>query len=294
MNTKRHAKLNRLHRLLPEGLLADARWFNAHGYPSNLRARYVAAGWLEKVGPSVYRRPLFKAGFEDVPVALHWKHVVVSLQLVMGYPLAISGETALTLQGRAHYLPMGGLKQIDLHSNGPAPIWLVRLVGETRFSTRDGRRLFQTQQVAQALDTLKSYLANDSLDFFQPFPGGYRCRGHGERDWPFLLSGPERAIIEVMDGLPGDRTKFHGADMLMQGLYDLNPDRVGELLRDCCSIDAKRLFLWFAERHEHSWLDDVDLSGVDLGRGKRSFWTGGTYDPKYRVVMPVAELDAGG
>ena len=294
MNAKRHAKLNQLARRLPEGLLADAAWFNARGYPSNLRARYLAAGWLEEVGPGVYRRPLCMAGFEGVPVTLAWQHVVVSLQLVMGYPLAVGGETALTLQGRAHYLPLGGLNVIDLFGDCPAPAWLASLAGKARFRTRDSRRLFRTQRVGQAMEALKNRLVTETPDWLQPFPGGYWCRDRGEKDWPFLVSGPERAILEVMASLPADRAMFHAADMLMEGLDDLHHVRVGELLRDCRSIKVKRLFLWFAERHGHDWIDDVDLSGVDLGSGKRSFWTGGTYDPKYRVVMPVAELDTGG
>ena len=294
MSAKRYSKLNKLHRLLPEGLLADAAWFNARGYPSNLRAGYAAAGWLEEAGPGVYRRPLCRAGFEEVAAPLRWQHVVVSLQLVMGYPLAVGGATALTLLGHAHYIPFREPVVVELFGDGPAPAWLARLGGGTGFRFLDGRRLFRTQRVAPALAALKSHMANDALHWHQPFPCNFTYSNSAGPDWPILLSRPERAILEVMDGLPGDRTRFHGADMLMENLYDLHPNRVEELLRDCRSIKVKRLFLWFASRHGHAWLEDVDLTGVDLGRGKRSFWAGGTYDPKYRVVMPVAELDAGG
>ena len=294
MTAPKYSKLKRLHKLLPEGLIADAAWFNSHGYPSSLRSNYVAAGWLENVAPGICRRPLFRAGFEGVPVELDWRQILVSSQLVMGYPLAVGGETALTLLGRAHYLPLGGFNRIDLHSDGPAPAWLTRIPGKVRFRIGDARRLFRNPRVRQALKELKEHLADGTLDWLLPLPSGYRFQAGGIRDWPLLLACPEQAIFEVMDRLPGDRTVFHGADMLMEGLYDLDHERVGELLRDCRSIKVKRLVLWFAERHEHPWLDEVDFADVDLGRGTLSFWKGGTFDPKYRVVMPVNELDAGG
>ena len=71
--------LNRLHRLLPEGLLADAAWFTSAGYPSSLRSRYVASGWLQPVTRGVFRRPLHKPGFEATAAPLRWQHVVISL-----------------------------------------------------------------------------------------------------------------------------------------------------------------------------------------------------------------------
>jgi hypothetical protein len=38
---------------------------------------------------------------------------------------------------------------------------------------------------------------------------------------------------------------------------------------------VKRLFLWFAERHEHAWLKKLDRKDVDLGQGKRMLAKGG-------------------
>ena len=61
--------LNRLHRLL-EGLVADAAWFSRMGYPSSLRSRYLASGWLQPVARGVFRRPLHKPGLEETAVPL--------------------------------------------------------------------------------------------------------------------------------------------------------------------------------------------------------------------------------
>ena len=54
--------LNRLHRLLPEGLVADAAWFTRMGYPSSLRSRYLASGWLQPVARGGVSAPAAQAG----------------------------------------------------------------------------------------------------------------------------------------------------------------------------------------------------------------------------------------
>ncbi len=105
------------------------------------------------------------------------------------------------------------------------------------------------------------------------------------------MSGPERAILELLDEVP-QRETFHQADMLMEGLRNLSPRRLHTLLSDCRSVKVKRLFLWFAERHNHSWLSQLDRSGIDLGRGKRMLVRGGKLDNKFDITVPET-LDAG-
>ena len=104
------------------------------------------------------------------------------------------------------------------------------------------------------------------------------------------MSAPERAILELLDEVP-ERETFHQADMLMEGLRNLSPRRLQKLLSDCRSIKVKRLFLWYAERHNHAWLKKLDRSGINLGRGKRMLVRGGKLDPKYSITVP-GEFDA--
>ena len=75
-----------------------------------------------------------------------------------------------------------------------------------------------------------------------------------------------------------DRETFHQADMLMEGLRKLSPRRLQTLLADCRSVKVKRLFFWFAERHQHAWLKQLDRNGIDLGHGKRMLVRGGKLD----------------
>lgn len=111
------------------------------------------------------------------------------------------------------------------------------------------------------------------------------------KDWQLIMSLPERAVLEVLDEVP-QRETFHQVDMLVDGLGNLSPRRLQSLLLGCCSVKVKRLFFWFAERHKHSWLKELDRKAVDLGKGKRMIVRGGKLDTKFNITIP-GNLDAG-
>jgi hypothetical protein len=104
-----------------------------------------------------------------------------------------------------------------------------------------------------------------------------------------LFSTDERAMFEVLQDVP-TRESVYEADVLMQGLVNVRPARVMSLLTACASVKVKRLFLALAERHQHQWLAHLDLSKVDLGKGKRMLVSGGKLHPKYLITLP-ADLD---
>jgi hypothetical protein len=98
-------------------------------------------------------------------------------------------------------------------------------------------------------------------------------------------STPERALLELLDELPRHES-FHQVDALVEGLRNLSPRRLQMLLNDCKSIKVKRLFFWFAERHRHAWLKQIDQAQVNLGAGKRMLVKGGKFDSKYLITVP--------
>jgi hypothetical protein len=51
-------------------------------------------------------------------------------------------------------------------------------------------------------------------------------------------------------------------------------------------VKTKRLFLWFAHRHNHAWLKMIDTEKIDIGKGKRMLVPGGRLDPKYLITVP--------
>ncbi len=122
--------------------------------------------------------------------------------------------------------------------------------------------------------------------------GGLVRQRWGHWDWPLTLSSPERAILELLDEIP-QRETFHQTDMLIEGLRILSPRRLHKLLVDCRSVKVKRLFLWFAERHDHAWLKQLDRNDIDLGHGKRMLVRGGRLDPKFNITVPE-NIDADG
>lgn len=72
----------------------------------------------------------------------------------------------------------------------------------------------------------------------------------------------------------------------MESLLTLRPALVQKLLEACRSVKVKRLFMYMAERGSLSWVEQLDLTKVDLGRGDRTVVEGGRLDPKYRITVP--------
>lgn len=247
-------KLNRLNQELPEGLIVDAAWLETRGYSASLRRKYVASGWLEKINHTVYRRPRGQ---------LDWRQVVISLQMLMGWPLVVGGRTALELRGLGHYLART-TSEVHLYGRKPPPAWLAKLDLDARFVSHNSARLFSSEDAAdQEFSTL-------------PW---------GQWNWPMALSSPERAVLELLDELPA-RESFHQVDKLFEGLSSLSPRRLQALLEVCGSVKVKRLFFFFADRHPHAWLKHLNKSSVDLGSGNRMLVRGGRLDAAYKITVP--------
>ena len=136
---------------------------------------------------------------------------------------------------------------------------------------------------------LREVLANDIAAVPAKLAGGVTWQRVTGGGWPVLLSTPERAALEMLDELPKNES-FEQADMLMENLVNLRPASMSEMLKDCQSVKAKRLFLWFAERHAHDWFSGLNLAGVNLGSGKRVIALGGRLDSTYGITVPKGLL----
>lgn len=264
-------KLNWLEKELPEGLLVDAAWLTKHGFSTSLRTQYVQKGWLEQPARRVFRRPRGKLG---------WQQVVISLQTLLEYPLIVGGRTALELQGYQHYLSQ---ETLAVHLYGPErpPTWLHTLPVTVRFLYHNDRALFRNQPVTKGLSSLSWDIRKDQASSAD----GFMRQPWGQWDWPLTLSTPERAILELLDELPNDES-FEYADKLMEGLTNLRPHRMQKLLVDCRSVKVKRLFFFFADRHQHAWLKRLDKKAIDLGAGKRTLVPGGKFNSEYGITVP--------
>jgi hypothetical protein len=278
MAKQKQGKLNWLERNLPEGLLVDAAWLNKHRYSTSLRSQYVAAGWLEQPARGVYQRPAWGP--------LTWQQAVISLQILLEWSLVVGGRTALELQGYAHYLPRE-TKEVHLYGPKAPPRWLHKLPLGVRFVFHNGRTLFRDQPITRGLNVLNWNVAKGHGVSTDSIHGSLTTQPWGQWEWPLTLSTPERAILEVLDELPS-RESFDHLDKLIEGLANLSPRRLQKLLADCRSVKVKRLFFFFADRHQHAWLKRLDKDRIDLGAGKRMLVKGGRLDPTYRITVPGA------
>ncbi|GJM04774.1 MAG: hypothetical protein DHS20C09_07650 [marine bacterium B5-7] len=267
MNGHNEGKLNQLLKLLPEGLLVDASWLEERGYYRSLRSHYVAAGWLKQSARGVFRRPRGELG---------WEQVVISLQILLNYPVSIGGRTALEQQGYAHYLSQN-LNTIHLYSDVKLPSWIHKLGLKQSFVVHNRLRILPTAKVnVDLLALTQMYAEKESALKLIPW---------GQWQWPMVVSTPERAFLELLDELPQKET-FHLADVTMEGLSTISPRRMQSLLETTKSIKVKRLFFFFADRHHHRWLNQIDKKRIKLGKGKRMLVKGGKYLPEYQITVP--------
>jgi hypothetical protein len=274
MTIHRGGKLNQLERLLPEGLLVDAAWLEKQGYSRALRHQYVSAGWLEQPVRGVYHRQRSISS---------WEQIVISLQALLRYPVSVGGRSALKLQGYAHYLPASpDIRTIHLYTEKKLPGWLSKLPGNAHFISHNRSRFLSP--IHQDVDALTLDDAGSGTDLTS-LPGELLIMPWGQWKWPLVISSPERAILELMDELPQNES-FHQVDMIMEGLVNLRPRRLQGLLEDARSVKVKRLFFFFADRHQHKWLSHLNREKVSLGSGKRVVFKGGKLDPKYHITVP--------
>lgn len=275
MGEQKGTKLNLLQDVLEEGLLAPSWWLQSQGYSRSLLAKYVASGWLTVPARGVYRRP---------GPPLKWQHVVASLQLLAGSFLHVGGRTALVQRGLGHYVRMSGSETIYLYGPEVLPRWVNGLGLRERFVVRNDAMFSalraRRNEQGVAVDLYDRPVAPDRLADF-----GLWEETWGAWDWRLWYASDERAMFEVLQDVPA-RESVYDADLLMQGLANLRPARVSALLEACGNIKVKRLFLALAERHQHAWFKHLDISGVDLGKGKRVLVPGGKLHPEYLITLP--------
>jgi hypothetical protein len=260
-------------------LVVDSGWLERQGVSRQLRRKYVMHGWLHTLARGVFCRPLVP----DSPSTVPWQQLLISLNALENLPVAAGARTALELQGFSHYVSSAGPREAHLYANGALPGWVSRVPVDTKLVTHNARRLFRNRDVP-------AFFTKGDAPQKAAEDSGF-TQQQGQWKYPLTMSMPERAILELLDEVP-KRETFHQADVLMEGLRNLSPRRLQWLLADCKSVKVKRLFFWFAERHNHAWLPKIDRSSIDLGKGKRMLVRGGKLDPTYNITVPD-KMDAG-
>ena len=268
-NHQKTPKLKPLLEDVPPGFYVDAAWLVARKIDRKSIHDYAKRGWLESVVRGLYRRPFTSA--EDPGSRTSWVIPVLSMQWLMHYDVHVGGKTALAVRGHTHYLNLGERETIFLYGSD-IPTWLKRLPTRHVFKTRT-RALFGGDTAG--IEKLSNR------------------NGFTDSRWPLTVSSPERAVLELINELPNKET-FDTVDTLFQGLANLRPKRLHELLMLCNSIKVKRLFFVFADRHNHAWRKHLDTGAYNLGSGPRGLIKGGRMHPVYRIAVPEAYVSTEG
>lgn len=246
-------KINRILQEWVSGTVVSSDWLKQRGVGKHLADQYVKSGWLERVGRGAFKRK------GDV---ISWEGAICSLQKHFNCPLHPGGKTSLELQGLAHFIRMQDHEEIVAWKAPDIriPQWFsgFEFSAESRFRIK-------------------------SLHLFSKTTGGFT--EHKSENLTIQISTPERAVLELLADVPG-RESFDETWHIFQGLSTLRPNMLQKLLYSCTSIKVKRLFLYLAEVSGHVWFEKLNVSEIDLGKGKRVVVPGGAFNKKYRITVP--------
>ncbi|MCL2335479.1 MAG: type IV toxin-antitoxin system AbiEi family antitoxin [Endomicrobia bacterium] len=252
MNVKTQTFLKKLDPIPPNTVVLSS-WLLKQGISSSLQQKYRLNGWLKPIGKGAFLKfSSEKASFSGA---------VYALQKQAELKVHIGAMAALVLYGKTHYGRFKNNWQLFANRGVVLPKWFK----EYDFGDKDSWKLFNT-------DFLPEDLALQEYD-----TGNFTVR----------ISKVERAAIEALYLAP--------KDVGLQEMYEIfgqfrnfRPTVLQTLLEQCKSVKVKRLFLYFAEKTNASWLK-FDLSKIDLGKGVRVIQKGGKYNAKYSIM--IGDLD---
>lgn len=255
MASSTSSKINQLLKIWPSGTVAVLPWLEKQGVYQQLVHEYEKTSWVHRVGRGAY----VKAGDK-----VEWTGGLYAIQEQMRFPIRAGGKTALQMQGYSHILPMGKGAKVSLF--GPPGVKLPTWFRQYRWG------------VKLRYATTNLFAGEEDEGLTRKEMGSYRA----------IVSAPERAMMEVLHGVPGEES-YEEAKLLMEGLTTLRPKVVQALLEQCASVKVKRLFMVVAESCRHAWVNKLDLSKVDFGKGKRMLVRGWRLDSKYNITVPDTE-----
>jgi len=246
MNTTEQTKINLLLQKLPSGALYFGSWLNGNGISYFLQRHYRNSLWLTAIDKGVMYRTGEKPTFFNALSCFNSQ---------LNKKFHIGALSALEMRGFAHYVPLGR-QTIIVYC--PRNEWFPKW-----FSKYDW-----------GVEILKKYSEFSETGISTI----------NENNFEVAVSSPERAFLESLAFAP----KYYNLTDLyqvMEMLNGLRPNLLQQLLEECNSIKVKRLFLYMSEKAGHSWLEDLNLSKINLGKGKRSIVKNGVYNAKYQITI---------
>ena len=255
MTTQNETKLKKLFSLMQPGKVVTASWLEDFGISRDLQKYYIESGWLEVLGRGAYKKPGDN---------LEWHGALNAIQKQVNTKIHVGGLTALALHGFSHYFRMSN-EIIYLFSprKEKLPKWFTDYNWNVEIEHKESTFL----------------------------PIGLGIKNTEIKQDMVLTSLPERAIMECLFLAPR-KMDLVECYHLFEGLVNLKPKLVTELLESCNSVKVKRLFLYMADKANHQWFQFLNLDKVDIGTGNRILVEKGVYQSKYLISVPkeLAEL----
>ena len=249
MTTVNRTKINKLLQEQPLGVVLISSWLAKQGYSIDLQKHYRKTNWLQSIGKGAHIRANDKVGYDGA---------IYALQNQAQLTIHPGGRTALSLLGKAHYLEFSANKVVLFGGGGEKlPAWFKK------YSWGVKVEYYETSFLLQDLGLTEIEVKNFSIK----------------------VSGAARALMECLYLAPQKQDLVECFE-LMEGLNNLPPKQVQTLLENCQSVKVKRLFLYMAEKAKHSWFTYLDVSKIDLGKGKRSIVKNGVFVGKYEITVP--------
>ncbi|HEC44252.1 MAG TPA: hypothetical protein ENI20_15630 [Bacteroides sp.] len=254
MTTKNETNLKTLFKVLQPGCVATIDWLEGYGISRNLQKYYLKSGWLESVGRSAYKKPGDN---------IEWQGALSSIQKQTKTIVHVGGLSALSLQGFSHYFR---LNNESLHLFTPLQTKLPKWFKSNSWGLE-----------------LQHHLSS----FLPPEIGLKELKVN---QISIKVSSPERAIIECLLLAP-QKMDLVECYHIFEGLVNLRPKLLNELLVECNSVKVKRLFLYMAEKSGHQWFQFLETNQIDIGKGNRMFGKNGVHVSKYLISIPKELAD---
>lgn len=293
MSSSKGNKLNLLLASWTKGIPMISAQLKKFGISQQLVNRYVKSKWLISLGKGVF----IKIGDQ-----IDWTGALFTLQTELGLSVHVGGKTALDFSGVSHYA----------HFLGKSIVWLFGKKGEKLpkwFINRKWNRrikyitpnLFNNEIIGLEEHTSTGFrISTNTLDdIIVPNPANKKNLENYKivtatasevlkeisKGYKITVSSIERAALEMLHLVPSQQT-LEEAKYLMEGLMTLRPALLQRLLEQCRSIKTKRLFIFLAELCRLPCLEYLDLTKINLGKGKRVIGTGGHYIAKHQISIP--------
>lgn len=240
MDVQKKQKINQLLQQHVPGTVLTQAWLEHHGYTRQLMAQYINSLWFERIGQGALIRKGDQVG---------WQGAVYALQKELELPIHIAGKSALNFFGFGHYVTLGSQQTLYLSAHSTT-----------------GRTIKLPKWFNQHDWDIEIKLTAGSL-FTENEVGLVNKAQNGNFRFLLMYAEPERAILELLHLVSRDQS-IEEAFYFMEGLTTLRSDVLQILLQSCQSYKVKRLFLLLAELCQHTWFSAIDLSKIDLGKGK--------------------------